>query len=247
MYCAHQSRKISRLSTLFWAAALFALAPVARAPAAGLDSSATQATPQILNLALPYGLVPLETKAGKTRIAFSQKDFERRLRDLYCSGASCQTARPLQINIALGNDYQILDWLGKGWVDSAVIPPLSLYLLKRDHLDFLEIDKAVGWRQALAPPLRPAGPVPADLTAFREEIWRAAQKGKKPGNEVKNDCNLMMSSHLSTASFLAPIAATNAWLQQKLESESGARHETENRFWSELFDHLRLTFDFPSP
>src|SRR6185295_822591 len=64
------------------------------------------------------------------------------LRNLACDGAACPE-RTLQVNVAVGSDYEILDWFGKGLLDLAVVPEISAVLLKRD-VDTVEIARPAG-------------------------------------------------------------------------------------------------------
>lgn len=210
--------------------------------------------PHVLNLALPRVLVPLDSKTGKDKAEELEKNMRQLFEKLYCSEPDCKGNRPLQINIALGNDYQILDWLGKGLIDGAAIPPLSLYLLRRDDVDLVEIDP-IGWRR---PVMKAPGEdyVPApDLESFWQEIWgrakRRANKNDEPSASPQGNegCPLLVPSHLSTPGFLTPVAATSQWLDKQLASEVSTRSDLKardrlaNEFWREFFNHLRFTFD----
>jgi Patatin-like phospholipase len=213
---------------------------------------AAKSEPHVLNLALPRSIVPLDPRTGKGKIEELKKNIKENFEKLYCSAPGCKASRALQINIALGNDYQILDWLGKGWVDAGVIPPLSLYLLNRDHLDLSEINSAFPWRQPISRSLQSPQGFSRDVEKFWERIWYQSNqrnKDEKLSAIKENDvCRVAMSSHLSTSSFLAPIAATSEWLNNRLQSEDPKkRDERENQFWSKFFDHVRFTFDFSPP
>ena len=49
--------------------------------------------------------------------------------------------RKLRINITVAGDYQILDWLGQGLLDAAVVPDLTVYLLtQHDTVSLQEVD-----------------------------------------------------------------------------------------------------------
>src|SRR5262245_28623841 len=100
--------------------------------------------PEVLNVGLPR--VP-GLDLGAVREATRQ-----RITELYRPLDVCAGRKRLQVNIAIGNDYQILDWLGQGLIDVAVVPDLSLYLLGRDGVKLLEPEVAVdGLQDILAP------------------------------------------------------------------------------------------------
>ncbi len=104
--------------------------------------------------------------------------------------------RPLQVNVALGSDYQVLDWLGEGQVDVAVASSLTLHLLGRDSVELSEIELPERLRDRLLPArrvqlrsaeIRPTGPVErpdpeADFRRFREWLWAglSAADGRLP-------------------------------------------------------------------
>lgn len=76
-------------------------------------------------------------------------------------GDSCSEWRRIHINLALGSDYQMLDWLNRDLLDAAIIPDLSLYLLVRDTIGVYEINpEVVGER----------------LLPWKASTWSAAQR-----------------------------------------------------------------------
>ena len=82
---------------------------------------AENSEPHVLNLGLPRTLL-LHLKSAKGKAEEQEQEIRKVFQDLYCPASSCKGARPLLINIAFGDDYQILDWVGKGWVDAAAVP-----------------------------------------------------------------------------------------------------------------------------
>lgn len=215
---------------------------------------AAESEPNILNLALPRALVPVDPKTRKGM----EENVKRLFENLYCLAPDCKGNRPLQINIALGNDYQILDWLGKGWIDGAAIPALSLYLLRRDDVDLVEVDHT-GWKRPVLKLLREGYVPPRGLEDFWQEIWEHARLRTRQNDEpsafarAKDGCPLIASSHLSTPGFLAPVAATSQWLGKRLASDASTSNDSKatdrlaNEFWHEFFDHVRFTFDVDHP
>jgi predicted acylesterase/phospholipase RssA len=142
----------------------------------------------------------------------------------------CNDSRRLHINIALGNDYQMLDWLNRGLIDAAVVPDLALYLLGRDALPLYEIDPArITALETLMPRKaavtqvvqRSAGqwtqpsskPFAAEYEAFLNDVWKQAQSEDKnlcpdsegqPYNEPPSSSftrRALFASHLSSTGF----------------------------------------------
>ncbi|HYN21836.1 MAG TPA: patatin-like phospholipase family protein, partial [Thermoanaerobaculia bacterium] len=228
---------------------LFVLSAV---PAAADHESCESPLPFVLNLALPrlpkaYGFDAESLKRGVKRF----------MDDFYNEHGRCPQERPLQVNITVASEYEILDWLSQGLVQAAVIPDLTLYLLTaRDGLDLRSLDledHPVG--ELLLPALsgRPRsgrlsggkwsqGDVEADLTAFRQQLWRAAAgeaREKGPGYRI------VLGSHLSTTGFLDPVLETAAWLEEKLKGQA-AGEDLRERFWQAFFDHTRFAVDCDS-
>jgi predicted acylesterase/phospholipase RssA len=213
--------------------------------------------PVVLNLGLPqprdsrtFELEGLRKAAGKL--------FSSMVR----TQGRCHGGRTLQVNIAIGNDYQILDWLGQGLVDVAVVPDLSAYLLARDGVKLLDLN---GFENRLTPAfscrLRSRGyaegawtqrPDPErDFESLRRQLWC----GLRQENTFQSSCaelargpeyRIALTSHLSTGGFLRAVAGTAKWLQArlaeaKLSADDG--RELANRFWTAFFDHTRFTLD----
>ena len=214
--------------------------------------------PHVLNLALPRALVPLDSKTGKAKAEELQKNMSQLFEKLYCHAPGCKGNRALQINIAFGNDYQILDWLGKGWIDGAAIPALSLYLLRREDVDLVEIDHA-DWKRSVLKLPREGYIPPQGLENFWQAIWQDAKLRARKNDEpsafarAKDGCPLIAPSHLSTPGFLAPVAATSQWLGKRLASDASTSNDSKatdrlaNEFWHEFFNHVRFTFDVDQP
>lgn len=195
--------------------------------------------PQVLNVGLPQA-AELPPSIGKI--------FEQ----LYREHGRCKETRRLQVNIAVGNDYQILDWLGRRLVDVAVVPSLALYLLERDKVDLLELDfgeTAAGL---------PESGREAEFAAFREAVWCASLAGEPDGPPAleaeRRRCaasrpaleRIDLPSHLSTRGFLAPVAGITTWMEGKLGALNLPEDEPDrlrNRFWSKVFENVRFTLE----
>ena len=205
---------------------------------------AENSEPHVLNLGLPRTLL-LHLKSAKGKAEEQEQEIRKVFQDLYCPASSCKGARPLQINIAFGDDYQILDWVGKGWVDAAAVPTLSLYLLNRDHVDLVEMNSN-SWRALLAQRLPRRRGAPIDLGNFWETVWRRSDEKNKAAispPEEQNACSLAVPSHL--LGLLGPVEATSLWLNEKLAFEDskkkrGSRKPLLERIFRPRSIHFRL-------
>ncbi len=261
------------------ALAAFALTPPAlAAAAAGSRPPACEETiPLVVNAALPLTAdVPVATLRRWVERLFGEID-RRYDDDKACPG------RPLQVHVALGSDYQVLDWLDRGEVDVAVASSLALHLLARDGVELSEIELPDPLRDRVLPDRRlrlraaaigPGGVVErpdaaGDFERFREWLWggiSGARRALPPAETLAAEprrCEafepearsgpapdpgpayrLSLSSHLSTAGLLEPVAATADWLDGKLAGESAAdRRSAEECFWHAFFDHVCFRFD----
>lgn len=202
--------------------------------------------PQALNVGMPRiaGL----TKQRRAEIV---GQFGRVFRALYeeAHGGLCGGTQAIQVNIALGNDYQMIEWLNQGAIDAAIVPDLTLSLLNRDQLAVYEISPAVDGAAALIPELHtapvarvrrtgaPGGWTAAALTpqkefrAFLDEVWAAANGSKAP---LRHE--LLVASHLSSTGFLSPLGRAAA----RFESAPDAIREDA---WRRFFAATRFVLD----
>src|SRR5262245_58031797 len=64
---------------------------------------------------------------------------------LRCSKPDCEGGpTELRLGVALGTDYEILDWFGKGLLDAAIVPEVSAFLLRDEGLRFGQYLLATG-------------------------------------------------------------------------------------------------------
>lgn len=205
--------------------------------------------PQVLDVGLPY--------SPELDLEATEDSLHEVLDAVYAERALCPQ-RSLQINVALGSDYQILDWLGHGAIDMGVVPALTLQLLREDQVDLLEIEDRGD------PPLQPlVGRVPRltlswledgeersrsgherDLDRFARSLWRrVAGDGTGPaaGEEPVPVERLVLASHLSTVGFLLPVGAVQRVVGE-LETAEPATAETRARFWQAFFDRVCFSF-----
>src|SRR5207247_1433093 len=138
---------------------------VALGLAGGLCGSA-HATADTVTLGLPERLL--------RETPIKPETFDRLVKELVaqlpCSRTRGCASRP-QINVALGTDYEILDWFGKGLLDVAVVPDVSAHLLREDRLDFVDFDLDLK-RDS---PSAGSGDAPAQLERFAQSIWCGAR------------------------------------------------------------------------
>jgi predicted acylesterase/phospholipase RssA len=228
-------------------------------------STVVHAATDTVTLGLPERLLG----GNPTMPATLDRLIEDLLGQLPCwRGKGC--AKRPQVNIALGTDYEILDWFGKGLLDIAVVPDVGAHLLREeDHLDF--VDFPFGTESDA----RPAAAKPAasrhdviEIERFAEAIWCAARARAKtrwdatrgllaaattttaaPACEKSDrpdgSYEVQLPSHFhGLAEVIEPAAA---WLALRIGPWScGAAWGTprailEDNFWNEFLRHTRFT------
>ncbi|HYX24706.1 MAG TPA: hypothetical protein VFC23_11180 [Thermoanaerobaculia bacterium] len=196
--------------------------------------------PQVLNVGLPQ---PPDLSAWQ--LEKLRQAAEGLFSSIYQWQGRCRGRRDLQVNIAIGNEYQILDWLEQRLVDVAVVPDLSAYLLARDGVKLLELNPVErGFDNLLTPPFSyrlrsrsfAAGawserPDPErDFESFRWQLWcglfpDAGGAGPVPA-AARRSCGelagapsyrIALTSHLDTGGFLRPVGETVRWLGERLK------------------------------
>jgi predicted acylesterase/phospholipase RssA/uncharacterized membrane protein YidH (DUF202 family) len=208
--------------------------------------------PHVLNLGLPR--LP---RAG-FKIEDLKPGVDSFMQEFYREHGACYGKRPLQVNITVASDYEILDWLSQGTIHAAVIPDMTLYLLQHDGINLRKVDVQGHTMGNLLLPAVVGVPVSAevvngtlrarpsaqkDLEAFHEQIWRAAS-----GDRATPGYRIVLASHLSTTGFLDPLLATERWLKPRLQGIEDEREREDRRegFWQAFFDNARFTLDCDS-
>ncbi|MFL6245045.1 MAG: hypothetical protein ACJ74H_03400 [Thermoanaerobaculia bacterium] len=147
----------------------------------------------------------------------------------------CHEGRSLQINLAFGSDYEVLDWMERGSIDGAVVPDLSLWLLKQDENPLRELNAE---RAAQVEILQPRMPSPVcrryvggrwtacDAEKTYGALLAAIAAGKDVGTR-----RVMFASHLSSTGFLDPVEKAFA-----LFADDEAK-------WEKLFRAAHFTVD----
>ncbi|HYG65890.1 MAG TPA: hypothetical protein VEL74_25140, partial [Thermoanaerobaculia bacterium] len=226
----------------------------AAAIAPGADPCAGSSLPYALNIGLPR----LPDTPGFRAVDLEQ-GVQKLIGTFYARHGRCPE-RKLQVNITVAGDYEILDWLGQGLIDVAIVPDLTIHLLAGDGIRLREMD-LTGHRLGglLLPALKPQPrsarlvrfqwqrrPDPkADLAAFQEQTWRLATN--PPEKPEPQEYRVVFASHLSTLGFLAPLEEAGRDLERRLGSipereKTGVRE----RFWQAFFDNARFAVDCDS-
>jgi predicted acylesterase/phospholipase RssA len=237
---------------------LLALAapPAGQAQAQAVDVC-KEPLPFVINLGLPR--MP---KAPGFDANALKREVTLLLNGFYTDHGRCPGRRPIQVNITVASDYEILDWLSQGSLQAAIVPDMTLFLLtERDGLDLrkMEVQGHLAGTGALLFPALTGQPVSgqalaggwrartspeADLEAFRRQIWREAS-GDAPG-ENEPHYRIVLASHVSTTGFLDPVLATANWLQPRLKSLARGAAERGELFWQAFFNHARFAIDCDS-
>ena len=234
----------------FFATALVSLLPTvpgAAQPATDLATApvadCSSPLPQVLDVALPYAPGAEVDAAERSLRPIAQRWYDR---------AALCPGRPLQVNVAFGSDYQILDWLDRGRVEVGVVSTLALHLLQRDGIDLVPVptpspspadsETRPPWLEESAALFRSSDITGAatgvarerrygeasrrDFEQLLEESWRAAlsEDGEPGAHRVpESGLRLVLPSHLSTVGFLVPIGEAERWLRPRLDDHLAAK------------------------
>lgn len=225
--------RLTRCRTFAFAfAVLLSFAGTARAAKSSCDDH----LPHVLNVGVP-------------RTSLSQQQAEK-LPDALaalvsssyvnpCDAKSIGRNKTLQINLAFGSDYEVLDWLERGSVDAGIVPNLSLWLLEESQTPLKLLNRELSTRIEI---LRPLTAQPA-CSRFQNAQWvdcgtsaeaeaeyaallHDIREGKGAGTR-----RVMFASHLSSTGFLDPI-----------QKASDVFADRENQ-WEQLFAASYFTVD----
>ncbi len=163
------------------------------------------------------------------------------LRDVLGPAYADPCGKNLQINIAFGSDYEVLEWIEKERVDAAIVPNLSLWLLTvRDGMPLRELNAAAAAQIAI---LAPVSPRPA-CARYATGQWQAcAHDAAGTFNTLLSDIiankptttRVVFASHLSSAGFLDPIE-----LAAKRFADTGLPLHEQEALWEKLFESARF-------
>jgi predicted acylesterase/phospholipase RssA len=211
-------------------------------PALGSDCQGASNT--VVNVGLPHARFVDNEQIDRGKIVAN-------LTPLFANKAQLACPAEIQANVAVGTDYQILDWMGRGLIDAAVVSELSLDLLTSDGIELLEIGLPETQRAEVLPlrvaVLHARGPGTSQVDpeqALDEALGRIWTVASETG--ARQPIRFVFTSHLSTIGFLVPIVEIQRWLdsrsKQAASQDSGALRE---RFWAALFDHSCFHFGEP--
>ena len=235
-------------------------------PDAAEPADCAEPLPLVLNVALP-----LEPGSD---LADRRDRLQAALTPLYHDVGRCPSTRPLQVHVAVGTDYQVLDWIGTGAVDAAVVSDLSVHLLRRDGVELLELVPPPAARDALTPAWSPRlrsfeltggerrerPDAAADLAAFRDMLWKGLATPEiaaltrpqilaRPelcegrAREERPPYRIVFPSHLAVPGYLAPVAETGTWLEDRLaQRPPRGREALRECYWRAFFDHACFLF-----
>jgi len=164
------------------------------------------------------------------------------------AGEGCLDTGPdcVRYRYALGSDYQVLDWLQNGRIDGAVVPGMTLQLVRRTLGD-KRFDKEFLVADRLPQNSLPLRRYRVALRAEREgvalpEAQAEAELGRLfrdllPGGKPEDGAGIDLSSHLSAG---APelFARVRGWL--KIHGVLAAEAQTTDAFMSRLLERLRF-------
>lgn len=154
----------------------------------------------------------------------------------------CGKEKNLQINLALGSDYEVLEWIAQKRIDAAIVPDLSRWLLtNRDGMPLFELnDDASGLLSLLAPvSASPAAARVKGKTWVRNEqnaeaVFDALIKEiiEEVDAGVKTDKRVVFASHLSSSGFLHPL--------RRAAEKFAHTNKDQDALWNELFKVARF-------
>ncbi|HEX4952348.1 MAG TPA: hypothetical protein VF017_02985 [Thermoanaerobaculia bacterium] len=183
---------------------------------------------------------------------------------------------PPEVDLVVGNYYQIFTWLQQGQLDAAVVSPLTAALLaeNRQAVPLLELmrrppgSEKAATRDAWCPgseapgsseghwPIvaakRPGGPSPhprEDFQHFVDELFQDTLADEKDLAVTSGQYRALLVSHLSTTGFLAPLTAAARGLAAQLDMVelSRLRKKRGERFWDLFFERAHFVFDHNDP
>jgi predicted acylesterase/phospholipase RssA len=153
--------------------------------------------------------------------------------------------RVIDIDIALGSDYQIFRWLDSGSIDAAFICPTALQFSRLGRTNvpsLIRLDALLGTNAAVAfqPRLRSfalGNPQPrpnpeGDFQTFLKSLTNAPSAPA---------FRLLAPSHLSGAGFITPVAYAHRWFRAMFPAITTSPSATESNFWHQFFAHLELS------
>jgi predicted acylesterase/phospholipase RssA len=215
---------------------LVALLLLGAIPAHAAQPSCKDQLPHVLTFGVPRTSLPDDSRQ---RLPMTLADL---VGPLYVD--PCGAGKSLQIHLAFGSDYEILDWMGRGQIDGGIVPNLSLWLLNYDENPLLELNPEASQDVLI---LRPLKPEPACMqlgprgwrpcAANAEAEYAALLADIAAGNDV-GARRVMFASHLSSTGFLDPIERAF-----EVFSQSGRDEAAQDAMWEKLFSVAHFAID----
>jgi predicted acylesterase/phospholipase RssA len=109
---------------------------VAGLPAAGMAPPAGPECAGELPFVLNAGVAP----SGRFEVSEVEELAGRLFTGVYRAESPCAATRGLQVNLAIGSEYHVLQWLEEGSVDMAIVSDLTLHLLRQAEVELVEVD-----------------------------------------------------------------------------------------------------------
>jgi hypothetical protein len=159
--------------------------------------------------------------------------------------------RPIDIDVALGSDYQVFHWLNSARIDAAFVCPTALQFFRLGRTNapgLVRLDAILGTNAALPfqPRLRSfviGNPQPrpnpeGDFQSFLSSLTN------RPSPAA---FRLVAPSHLSAAGFITPVAYAHKWFRATFPAIVTTRSATESNFWHQFFGHMEFSLGNPLP
>ncbi|HEY0139932.1 MAG TPA: hypothetical protein VGF48_03495 [Thermoanaerobaculia bacterium] len=156
----------------------------------------------------------------------------------------CGGVRPLEIRLAFGSDYQMLEWLQEESIDAAVVTDFALWMLGTRPLSELQAPDGT------AMPRIPRVAFTASKvhgrwqrTAMRDDEYKRFLD-EVYASEARPATTLALASHLSTTGFLDPVKRAAEHFETKLlQLPEHDRAKQRDRVWQTFFAATRFTLD----
>lgn len=213
--------------------------------ARGAPSSCKDQLPHALNFGVP------RTSLDDAAAARLPETLARLVQPMYHD--PCSRGKLLQINLAFGSDYEVLDWIERGSVDGGVVPDLSLWLLEHDGYPLLELNATAASEVEILLP-RMAQPACRHYRARTTEQCVAGDEYREllAGIVANGDAGrrrVLFASHLSSTGFLDPIEEAFHEFSKTIVADEDEEEATKEKRelldgrWTRLFDAVYFAID----
>ena len=165
----------------------------------------------------------------------------RYLEDVTLRSYQQEPNSPLVFQIAIGNYYQVYDWLWDREIQAAIVSAFTATLLEHLNLvepiaEFGEPGNDGGHCPLMAAQIEGQGVPPLhQYRTFLEELYKAALDDdsdmKTSAAKVREKYDVSFITHFSASGFIAPLLFAKNWLDEKTE-----RVAVRSRFWDGLLE-----------